>query len=109
MCAFSELQLTCSAATTCQARRKACSLPASCQRRATLRSCSRQRTQLQLGKLLAKLSLPWDNCRKELFWRLTVDGKPMMAREQERVAAAPVVWWALGPCTTTGSAQLHRE
>jgi hypothetical protein len=24
--------------------------------------------------------LPWDNCRKELFWRLTVDGKPTLAR-----------------------------
>jgi hypothetical protein len=36
---------------------------------------------LQLGKLQAKLwRLPWDNCRKELFRRLTVDGKPTLAR-----------------------------
>jgi hypothetical protein len=35
----------------------------------------------QLGKLLSKLwKLPWDNNRKELFWRLTVDGKPTLAR-----------------------------
>lgn len=65
---------------------------------------------VQLGKLLAELSLPWDTCGKELFWPLTVDGKPMMARVQsEWVAAAPVVWCARGPYTTTGSAQLHRE
>jgi hypothetical protein len=35
----------------------------------------------QLTKLMAKLwKLPWDNQRKELFWRMTVDGKATLAR-----------------------------
>jgi hypothetical protein len=35
----------------------------------------------QLAKLMGKLwKLPWDNQRKELFWRLTVDGKATLAR-----------------------------
>jgi hypothetical protein len=35
----------------------------------------------ELGKLTAKLwKLPWDNQRKELFWRLTVDGKANVTR-----------------------------
>lgn len=36
---------------------------------------------LDLGRLLVRLwRLPWDNKVKELFWRLTVDGKPTLAR-----------------------------
>ena len=37
--------------------------------------------QLDLDRLLVRLwRLPWDNRAKELFWRLTVDGKPTLAR-----------------------------
>jgi hypothetical protein len=36
---------------------------------------------VQLGKLLAKLwKLPWDNAKKECFWRMTVNGKVSLAR-----------------------------
>jgi hypothetical protein len=35
----------------------------------------------ELAKLLAKLwKLPWDICKKELLWRLSVDGKATPAR-----------------------------
>jgi hypothetical protein len=37
--------------------------------------------ELQLGKLFAKFwKLSWDNKWKELFWRLTVDGRATLAR-----------------------------
>jgi hypothetical protein len=51
----------------------------------------------ELFKLFKRLwRLPWDNQRKELFWRLSLDGLPTAARMH--LLGEPCACGALAPC-----------